>query len=97
MAIKGGVPKAPSQPPESERDSERADFIEGGPGKRTFPWRLKHIREDLSVQVNVKQPEKLMVQVQWIADQLGIPKRKAIEDALRMYVAAEFRRRGIKD
>ena len=95
MAIKGGIPKT-QKPTVSARDSEKAEFIESAPGKETYPWLDPRIRDDVLLQVNVKMPERLMAQIDWLAWQLNWPKRKVIETAMRNFVETEFRRRGIK-
>ena len=50
------------------------------------------------VQVNVKQPEDLMLQIDWLVDQGEAKnKRQLIEDLLREGAASRLRRRGIED
>jgi hypothetical protein len=91
MPIKGGLPK------DTVGDrSEREAFIAGGRGKETLPWEAPHVRSDVMVQVNVKQPEDLNLQLEWLVQHREAPnKRQLIEDLLREGVAARLKRRGI--
>jgi hypothetical protein len=94
MAIKGGLPKA--SPPTSRE--EREAFIGGAPGKVTYPWQEPRVRDDLMVQVNVKQPERLVLQIEWLVQQQkGLTRRQLIEDMLREGVAARLKKLGIED
>jgi hypothetical protein len=98
VAIKGGIPKTPAKPAESaNRSADRADFIDGAPGKTTYPWLAPRVRDDVMHQVNMKQPERLMLQVRWLAEQEGIPLRQLIENMIRDGVATRFRKRGIQE
>lgn len=90
-----GTPKpAPfKRPPQVERMIEQ--FIAGAPGKSTRIWEEPHVRDDVMVQLNVKQPEKLMLQVEWLARQEGSNKRKLVETILKEGVKARFKALGI--
>lgn len=94
--FRGGIPKPAGAPSAADSRNEAAAWIAGAPGKATYPWQAPHVRTDLHVQVNTKQPEKLMLQVDWLADQLEMPKRALIEEALRRFVAEEFRIRSLE-
>lgn len=68
-------------------------FVRAAPGKNQYPWEDPNVREDMMQQLNVKQPEKVMVMMDWFAWQLKMSKRAFVEDALRAHVArymAEF-------
>jgi hypothetical protein len=94
MAIKGGLPKTSPPPSQQERDA----FISGAPGKTTYPWQDPRVRSDVMVQVNVKQPEDLMLQIDWLVNQGEAKnKRQLIEDLLREGAASRLHRRGIKN
>ena len=62
-----------------------------------LPWLNPRVRDDLRVQVNAKLPEKLMVQVHWLANRLGIKKQDVLESALRAWVADELRKLGLPE
>ena len=62
-----------------------------------LPWTDPKVRDDLRVQVNVKLPDKLLVQRDWLAAQLGMSKQEAIETALRQWVRAELKKMGIPE
>jgi hypothetical protein len=62
-----------------------------------LPWKDPKVRDDLRVQVNVKLPDKLLVQRDWIAARLGMTKQEATETALRAWVRAELRKLGLPD
>lgn len=76
-------------------DTTAKDFIAGGVGKSTLPWQAPHVREDLMVVLNCKQPEKLMLMVEWLVDEIGITKRQGVETALREWCERELKRRGV--
>ncbi|HZC13099.1 MAG TPA: hypothetical protein VE270_03675 [Thermoleophilaceae bacterium] len=61
------------------------------------PWLNPRVRDDLRVQVNAKLPEKLMVQVHWLANRLGVKKQDVLESALRAWVADELRKLGLPE
>lgn len=67
------------------------------PKKRTatYPWQEPHVRKDLTVQINTRQPESLMLRVEYLAAEDGLSKRDLVEKALEEYVAREFKRRGL--
>ncbi len=62
-----------------------------------LPWLHPRVRDDLRVQVNAKLPEKLMVQVHWLANRLGVKKQDVLESALRAWVADELRKLGLPE
>lgn len=95
MAVKGGLPKTADTPVPPV--DERAEFIGGAPSKTTYPWQAPRVRDDLMVQVNVKQPERLMLMAEWLAAEEGMTKRSLIENAIREYVMPRLRKRGIRD
>jgi hypothetical protein len=98
MAIKGGVPKVDQDAATREayrRSREAEQFIAGAPGKRAMPWDDMRVRDDVMVQVNVKQPERLMLQLEWLVTQEGTTKRKLIEDILREGVNQRLKKLGI--
>jgi hypothetical protein len=94
MAIRGGIPKTATTPIPTD---ERSEFISGAPAKTTYPWQAPRVRDDLMVQVNVKQPERLMLMVEWLAEQEGTTKRQLIEDMLREGAVSRLRKRGIRE
>jgi hypothetical protein len=94
MAIKGGIPKPPAaQPAEPPGQA----FIDAAPSKAGYPWEAPHLRDDVSKQLNVDQPEKLLIQLDWLAGMLRTSKRKLVERALRELIDREFRRLGVRD
>lgn len=84
--LKGGVPT-----------TRVAQWVAGAPGKHTYPWQGPHVRTDLSVQVNTRQPEKLMIQVEYLAAEVGVTKRQFIELALKEKVQQELKNRGMPE
>src|SRR3954470_24199741 len=76
MAIKGGIPKPPAPPP---AEPSGQAFIDAAPGKEGYPWEAPHLRDDVLKQLNVDQPEKLLLQVDWLAGTLRTSKRKLVE------------------
>lgn len=60
-----------------------------------YPWQEPHVREDLTVQLNTRQPERLMLMVEYLAAEDGISKRELVETALLEHIAREFKRRGL--
>jgi hypothetical protein len=97
MAIKGGVPKPLSSPHPSDRGPDLENFIGGAPRKATLPWKDPKVRDDVMVQVNVKQPEPLMLKIEWLAAQEGLTKRQLIENMLRDGATARLRKMGIME
>jgi|1186.fasta_scaffold73758_3 hypothetical protein len=94
MAIKGGMPKTPAATSSRE---ERDAFISGAPGKTTYPWQDARVRSDVMIQVNVKQPEDLVLQIEWLVQQQkGLTRRQLIEDILREGVKARLKAHGIE-
>jgi hypothetical protein len=67
MAIKGGLPKASLATSREEREA----FIGGAPGKVTYPWQEPRVRDDLMVQVNVKQPERQGDRISNLSEDFG--------------------------
>lgn len=88
-----GLPKV-APPPDAKR--QREEFIKAAPGKTTFPWEEPHVRDDVMLQVNVKQPERVMLQIEWLADQMKTTKRAVIERALKEFAQRELKRLGIE-
>lgn len=97
MTKKPGIPPLPPSKAEKPAPPSVEKFVLGAPGKTRFPWENPGVREDLMVQLNVKQPEKLMVQADWFAWQLRISKREFVEDAIRAYVGIKMAEFGIDD
>jgi hypothetical protein len=62
-----------------------------------LPWLDPKVRDDLRVQVNGKLPEKLMLQVNWLANRLGIKKQDMLEMALRDWAQARMKELGMDD
>jgi hypothetical protein len=94
MAIKGGMPKTPAATSSRE---EREAFISSAPGKTTYPWQDARVRSDVMIQVNVKQPEDLVLQIEWLVQQQkGLTRRQLIEDILREGVKARLKANGIE-
>lgn len=87
--LRGGIPTA-----KEARTGDLDAFVSGARGKATHPWLEPHVRTDLHVQLNVKMPEKLMLQIAWLAAEIGEPKRGVVEAALEEYAARELKRRG---
>ena len=91
MTIK--MPKRPTTPASAE------DFVAGATAAPAasapaefLPWTDPRVRDDLRIQVNVKLPEKLLIQRDWLSSRLGLTKQEAIETALRAWVRAELRK-----
>ena len=61
-----------------------------------LPWLDPRVRDDLRVQVNVKLPERLMIQRDWLSARLGLKKQEIIEVALRIWIENELTRLGIE-
>jgi hypothetical protein len=83
------------------------DFIAGAtaaqPGRKPqtveqeLPWLDPRVRDDLRVQLNVKLPEKLVLQRDWLAARLSLKKQDILEIALRTWVQEELRKLGLTD
>jgi hypothetical protein len=82
-------------PPASAADDE-ARFVRAAPGKVTYPWQEPHVRSDLKIEVNTRQPEDVILQIHFLAAETGRSKREVIEEALRRYASEELRRLGIE-
>ena len=77
-------------------DRAAADrFVAGGPRKETYPWQNPIARDDLAKQLNVAQPERLMLMVDWLVRETGKTKRDIVESALRDWVMRELKERGL--
>jgi len=83
----GGIPAA--------RPEQIADFIEGAPGKSTVPWLSPTARDDLFVQLNVKEPERLMKAVEWLVSHYAINKREYVQLALEAAVERDLAALGL--
>lgn len=94
--LSGGVPRPVSAPPAAQ-SPEVDSFISGAPRKETLPWMHPRVRDDLNVQLNVRQPERLMLQVEWLAAHHRVTKQGLVETALREYVAKELKRLGLPE
>lgn len=70
-------------------------FIEAAPGKRTLPWMGPNVRSDLLVNVNVKLPERLVLQLHWLAAERDEHKRAIVERALSELMERELAARGL--
>lgn len=88
------VPAVPVPRPDAATTAAET-FIAGAPGKQRLPWQAPHVRADLGVAVNTRLPERLKLQVDWIAAQRRIPLRQVVEDALREHVRRELAALGL--
>ena len=89
--------KMPARRPRPEEFIAGATAASPALSSELPPWLNPRVRDDLRVQVNVKLPEKLMVQVHWLANRLGIKKQDVLESALRAWVAEELRKLGLPE
>lgn len=97
MAVpKGGVPRRDTAVDKARDDAAASSFIAGAPGKDVYPWERPGVRDDLGKQTNVTMPERLMIQIEWLADNSKCTKKAIIERALREYAERELRRLGIE-
>ncbi len=102
--IKGGVPRVtPMRPSGGTGDAAELEaFVEGAPGKGTLPFQLPHVRDDLMVQLNTRIPERLDLQLEWLAHHLSgrgegvTSKQDLVTRALREMVHRELHRLGIR-
>lgn len=62
---------------------------------KKLPWTEPHVRDDLSVQFNTRQNERLILKVEFLAAEMGITKRELVEKALEELCAKELKRRGL--
>lgn len=62
---------------------------------REYPWQGPNVRDDLTLQLNTRQPERLVLMVEYVAAEDGISKRELVEKALEEFIAREFKRRGL--
>lgn len=60
-----------------------------------LPWREPGARADLDVQLNTRQPERLMLKVEYVALVLGLTKKDLVEQALTDLVDRELKKRGL--
>ena len=90
--------KMPARRPSREEFIAGATAASPSPASPSeLPWLHPRVRDDLRVQVNGKLPEKLMVQVHWLANRLGVKKQDVLESALRAWVADELRKLGLPE
>lgn len=98
----------PIKMPEKKRPAASADeFIAGAtaaqPGRKghiveqELPWLDPRVRDDLRVQLNVKLPEKLVVQRDWLAARLNLKKQDILEIALKTWVQEELQKLGLAE
>jgi len=90
-----GIPSVAAAARHDPREAEVQRFVAVAPGKLTYPWQDSKIRSDLTVQLNVRQPEDLMVRVDWFCTQTGVTKRDFVEQALRSAISAELDKMGV--
>ena len=93
MSRRPGIPPTPA----AQRAQDPADsFVGAALGKSArLPWEHPMVRSDLSLAVNTRLPERLKLQVDWLAAQKQIPLRQVVEEAVRAYIAREFASLGI--
>lgn len=98
MAVpKGGVPRRePAAADKAKDDAAAAAFIAGSPGKTVYPWEQPGVRNDLGKQTNVTIPERVMLQIEWLANASKSTKKAVIERALREHAERELRSLGIE-
>jgi hypothetical protein len=99
MPIKMPGKRRPASSPE--------DFIAGATAaqparkphavEQELPWLDPRVRDDLRVQLNVKLPERLVIQRDWLAARLGTKKQDILEIALRTWVQEELRKLGLAE
>jgi hypothetical protein len=89
--------KMPARRPSPEEFIAGATAASPALSSELPPWLNPRVRDDLRVQVNAKLPEKLMVQVHWLANRLGVKKQDVLESALRAWVADELRKLGLPE
>ena len=89
--------KMPARRPSPEEFIAGATAASPALSSELPPWLNPRVRDDLRVQVNAKLPEKLMVQVHWLANRLEIKKQDVLESALRAWVADELRKLGLPE
>ena len=94
--LRTGVPPRPNAAKKA-RHNELEAFVAGAPRKETLPWKEPQVRDDLYLQVNMKQPESLVLKVEWLAQLKGITKREAVETALSQWTERELSQLGIKE
>lgn len=97
MAVpKGGVPRREPTVDKGKDNDAAAAFIAGAVGKDVYPWERPGVRDDLGKQTNVTMPERLMMQIEWLAITSKSTKKAVIERALREYAERELRRLGVE-
>ena len=98
----------PIKMPEKKRPAASPDeFIAaataGQPGRKAhtveqeLPWLDPRVRDDLRVQLNVKLPEKLVLQRDWLAARLNLKKQDILEIALKTWVQGELQKLGLAE
>ena len=97
MPIKMPGKKAPSSEEfiagaTAAQPERRATVVE-----QELPWLNPRVRDDLRVQLNVKLPEKLVVQRDWLAARLGLKKQDVLEIALKAWVREELQKLKLPD
>jgi predicted DNA-binding protein len=80
--------------------AEEVSAVPAGEGRRGMPWHGPKVRSDAVKTQNVRLPEDLVLQLDWLAADLKATKAKATKQeivvaALREYLGRELRRRGI--
>ncbi len=85
----------PSPAPREPRSTSHDAFIRGAPGKGLYPWQGPKVRDDLMVSMNYQQPERLKLQVAWLAAEHKMTLREAAAQALEEWVARHFETMGI--
>ena len=86
-----GVPQPPAHPTAVTQDK----FIRGAPGKASYPWKGPHVRDDLMMSMNNRQPERLKLMVEWLADAMGITQREASRQALEEWAIRQLEAFGV--
>ena len=90
--FKGGIPGSTDA-----REAEIESFVGAAPGKASLqPWETTPVRQELTMQLNVRQPGDLLRKLDWLAYQTGVNKREIVERALVAEIDREFKRLGAK-
>jgi hypothetical protein len=71
-------------------------FVRSAPGKEILPWNDPVVRDDVGLQLNVKQPERLMIQLNWVSFHLKKSKVQIVSEALREYLRKELASMGVE-
>ena len=85
------VPATAAPPRPASPDS----FIAGAVGKQSLPWQAPHVRSDLGVAVNTRLPERMKLQIDWLAAQNKTTLRDIVQRAVNDYLRHEFAAMGL--